>query len=293
MQRRAFLGGLAAMGSPAAPPGGIIDTHTHFYDPARPRGVPWPPKDDPVLYRTVLPAEFRALTRPLGVAGTVAIEASPWVEDNAWLLELAAFEPVIVAVVGHLEAGEPEFRGRLERFARNRLFRGIRLGGPALAAGLARRAFLTDLERLADADLSLDVLVGPELLPQVATLARRIPALRIVIDHLPYDVPPRGGLRAFADLPGVYAKVSGVLRRVDGRVVDDPSYYRGALEDLWNVFGPGRVLYGSNWPVSDRVAPYGAVLKAVSGFFAAKGAEAADRFFRDNARAAYRWLARA
>ena len=56
----------------------IIDTHTHFYDPTRPQGVPWPSKTDAALYRPVYPEEFKAIARPLGVTGTVVVEASPW-----------------------------------------------------------------------------------------------------------------------------------------------------------------------------------------------------------------------
>ena len=51
----------------------VVDTHTHFYDPTRPQGVPWPSKDDPLLYRSVLPKEFQALTKPFGVTGTVIV----------------------------------------------------------------------------------------------------------------------------------------------------------------------------------------------------------------------------
>jgi hypothetical protein len=60
----------------------LVDTHTHFYDPSRPQGVPWPPRDDKLLYRTVLPKDYRALPVPRPVTGTVVVEASPWVEDN-------------------------------------------------------------------------------------------------------------------------------------------------------------------------------------------------------------------
>ena len=68
----------------------IIDTHTHFYDPTRPQGVPWPPKENQLLYRTVLPADAQALAAPVGVTGTVVVEASAWLEDNQWILDLAA-----------------------------------------------------------------------------------------------------------------------------------------------------------------------------------------------------------
>ena len=81
-------GRAATDGLPALPPE-VIDSHTHFYDPSRPEGVPWPPPDDKVLRRTVLPAEWERVVAPLGVTGTVAVEASPWVEDTQWLLDLA------------------------------------------------------------------------------------------------------------------------------------------------------------------------------------------------------------
>ena len=91
----------------------VIDTHTHFYDPTRKEGVPWPGKADKVLYRTVLPAEYKKLAAPHGVTGTVVVEASPRVEDNQWLLDLAEDEPLIVGIVGHLSPGQRDFAANL------------------------------------------------------------------------------------------------------------------------------------------------------------------------------------
>ena len=79
MNRRQFLAASAGVAaslagcatSPSTAAIGIIDTHTHFYDPTRPQGVPWPPKGDAVLYHPILPDEFARLTKPLGV-GVVA-----------------------------------------------------------------------------------------------------------------------------------------------------------------------------------------------------------------------------
>ncbi|MEM7013931.1 MAG: amidohydrolase, partial [Verrucomicrobiota bacterium] len=59
----------------------VIDCHTHFYDPTRPEGVPWPGEGS-ALYRTVLPKHLRGLKAFRPVTGTVIVEASPWVEDN-------------------------------------------------------------------------------------------------------------------------------------------------------------------------------------------------------------------
>ena len=99
----------------------IIDCHTHFYDPTRPEGIPWPGKGTS-LYRTVLPKHLRAVKHFRCVTGTIIVEASPRVEDNAWLLDLAKDDPFVVGVVGNLTPGTVEFAGHLK--CRSRLRRG-------------------------------------------------------------------------------------------------------------------------------------------------------------------------
>jgi L-fucono-1,5-lactonase len=164
--------------------GMIIDTHTHFYDPTRPQGVPWPGQGDRLLNRKVLPEEYKKLAEPLGVTGTVVVEASPWLEDNQWVLDLADREPFIVGFVGHLTPGGDGVGQHLARFAKNRLFRGIRVGQGDIHQGLDSRGFLADVEALATHDLALDGLGGPAMLADVAKLAVDLPGLRIVIDHI-------------------------------------------------------------------------------------------------------------
>ena len=119
----------------------IIDTHTHFYDPTRPQGIPWPPRNNALLYRTVQPKHHRALAEPQGVTGTVVVEASFWLEDNQYVLDLAAQDPWIVGVVGNIASDRPEFGAELDRFATNPLFRGIRVRGPTPFRGRGKRQF--------------------------------------------------------------------------------------------------------------------------------------------------------
>lgn len=301
LERRTVLGGAAAylLQPVFAAPARIIDTHVHFYDPARPQGVPWPPKEQKVLYRTVLPREFIELTRPFGVTGAIIVEASPLVEDNQWILDLVANEPFILGLVGNLQPAKPPFAADLDRLRKNRRFLGIRSGalwGRDPATEMAKAEFIRDMKRLADAGLQLDAVGGPAILPRVVQLSDAVPELRIVIDHLPFDPPPEEGprkeyqtaLRELGRRPKVFAKVSSVLRRRDGKVSSELGDYKASLDELWEVFGPDRVIYGSNWPVSDLVAPYGSVFKVVQEYFTAKGAEAAEKYFFRNALAAYR-----
>lgn len=111
----------AAMNAVAAPIP-IIDTHTHFYDPTRAQGVPWPPRTDNVLFRPRLPADFAAHHGALNVVGTVVVEASDRIEDNQWILDLAPANPEIVGFVGNLVPGRPEFADNLSRFTADPIF---------------------------------------------------------------------------------------------------------------------------------------------------------------------------
>ena len=283
----------------------IIDTHIHLFDPTRPQGVPWPEKNDTVLYKPALPDRYRKIAAPLGITGAIEIEASPWLEDNQWVLDIAARDPIVVGTVGDIEPGKSGFGRNLDRFHRNPLFRGIRYGnlwGRDLATELSKPDFVTDLKLLADAGLVLDTAnQTPALIAAAVRVTDLVPKLRVVIDHLPQLDPPSEpkALRAYqADLrelgkrPQVYVKISQVLRRVDGRVPTDLNFYRSRLEHLSAIFGEDRLLYGSDWPNSDQWGTYSQVLSVVREYFMAKGKTAAEKYFWKNSAAAYRWVKR-
>jgi len=111
-----------------AAPFPIIDTHIHLFDTERPQGVPWPAKDNAILYKPALPARYRKLAEPLGITGAIELECSTWLEDNQWVLDIAAKDKIIVGTVGNLEPGKPDFRKNLDRFHKSPLFLGIREG---------------------------------------------------------------------------------------------------------------------------------------------------------------------
>ncbi len=306
VNRRTFLGVTAGLGlagttvEAASIP--IIDTHIHLFDIGRPQGVEWPDKNNSVLYKTALPERYRKIAVPLGITGAIEVECSTWLEDNQWVLDIAAKDTIIVGTVGNLEPGRPDFRKNLDRFRGNPLFRGIRyrnLSGRNLGAELSKPACVSDLKALADAGLVLDTS------PQVADVVRctdLVPNLRVVIDHHPQFSPPteaaalktyQSALREIGKRPQVYVKISEVLRRVDGKVPTDLNFYRARLDELFGVFGENRVLFGSDWPNSDQWAEYPQVLSVVREYFGAKGPAIAEKYFWKNSAAAYRWVKRA
>ncbi len=308
MNRRTFLSGAAALSVRAAQtstPVPIIDTHIHLFDTTRPQGVPWPDKKDKVLYQPALPPRYRALAKPLGVTGAIEVECSPWVEDNQWVLDVAATDKMIVGTIGDLEPGKPDFQGQLDKLRKNPLFRGIRYGnlwGRNIGEELPHPQFVSGLKHLAAAGLVLDTANPDEaLIAAMLRVTDKVPDLRIVIDHLPRLEPPaearalrayQGNLRELAKRPQVYVKVSGVLRRVNGRVPDDLNFYKPRLDELWDIFGSDRLIYGSDWPNSDLWGPYEKELRIVREYFTTKGTAASEKYFWKNSVAAYRWIKR-
>jgi L-fuconolactonase len=251
-----------------------------------------------LLYRPVLPPEFERLARPLGVAGTVVVEASPWEEDNQWVLDLARREPVILGLVGHLKPGQPGFQAQLKRFAANPRFRGVRTGLWDIKVQPANPDFVNDLRDLAQQGLALDLLVGPDQLSVVAELAAKVPEFIMVIDHcanvrVDGGTPPGSwttGIRSVARQANVQMKMSGLVEgtgRTDGFAPRATEYYRPVLDVIWEAFGEERLLFGSNWPVSARFADYATVLQIARSYVEARGKRAADRVLRLNAQRVY------
>ena len=295
MTRRSFIvAGVYASLAPAVDGAAenieCIDTHTHFYDPSRPGGIAWPPKDATELYRTVLPAEYRTLAAPLGIAGTVVVEASPVVADNEWLLELAAKEPFIYGVVGHVKPGRTGFAADLARYAAQPKFRGARVGGwDTKLEGPAPRSAATSGPSWGAGWPSMRV---------IEALAKAMPDLRIIINHCagakftgqPPDEAWSDGVRRCAANANVFMKVSALAEQTGKKganVPADIAFYEPTLEVLWDAFGEDRLLFGSNWPVSAVAAPLSTVHRLAADFARSKGPAVMTKIMRTNAIKAY------
>jgi predicted TIM-barrel fold metal-dependent hydrolase len=295
----------------------IIDCHIHLFDRTRSQNAfpggrkgpdaakGGPPKGGPPRRSVMTPALYREIAMPQGIKGAIAIEASPRLEENDWVLETIEKDTIMVGYIGDLEPDKPEYGQYLEKYHRNPLFLGIRYGtlwNRDLGKMLSNPDFVSGLKLLAQAGMVLETAnQTPGLIDATVRTTDKVPELRIVIDHLPQMEPPgdaaeRGAyernLRELAKRPQVWLKVSEVIRRVDGQVPTDPNFYKPRLDELFGIFGEDHVLFGSDFPNSDQWGTYETVMSLVRPYFVAKGRAIAEKYFWRNSVPAYRWVKR-
>ena len=280
----------------------MIDTHIHLYDTTRKDGVPWPPKEDKVLYKPHLPEEFKEVSKPTGLTGVIIVEASDRPEDNRWVLDLVKGDGYFVGFVGNIDPYAADFAEQLGDLRKDRRVVGIRArnGSEKKAIDYADPKFLDSMRELAKNNLSVDILVnggGVDAVKQVDQLARTIPELHIIVDHvLGYDFDGKAAnpdwvaaVEKLAENKNVWCKISGLYQRsVPQPAPHDLSHYSSVLDVLWENLGSERLIFGSNWPCTKASGDYTSFVKLVNEYFSAKGQEACERYFWKNAAEAYR-----
>jgi L-fuconolactonase len=137
------------------------------------------------------------------------------------------------------------------------------------------------------------------LLEAILRISDAVPALRIVLDHLPALDPPSedqaaydAALRAIGKRPQIFVKLSEIIHRVNGQVSIDLGAYRARLDTRVGVFGEDRILFGSDWPNSDGVAPIDQVFAIAKHYFREKPRVVAEKYFWKNSVAACKWIRR-
>ncbi|WP_428029405.1 amidohydrolase family protein [Ancylobacter sp.] len=238
-----------------------IDAHQHFWRIAD-RAGQWPPADLAPIHRDFGPEDLQPLLATAGIVGTVLVQTMERAADTAYMLGLADRHSFIRAVVGWTDLKAPDAPGAIARLAGHARLKGLRpmlqdiadddwIADPALAPAIAA---------MVAHDLAFDALVLPRHLRPLLAFAARYPSLRIVIDHGAKPLIGEGrisgwrrDLAALASLPNVCCKLSGLLTEADGR---GAVAVRPYAETLLDLFGPGRLIFGSDWPVLRLAGDY-------------------------------------
>ena len=233
----------------------VVDTHVHYWQLEQFEHPPF--ESGSILHRDFLPQHIKPSMDGCGVQRTLAVQALSSVEATRWLLKLAGKRTYIGGVVGWVDLTSPDVGRTLDELATDPNFKGVRhpVENDPQPDWLVREDVLRGLNELSQRNLPYDLLVKPPHLPQVLTVAERVPDLRMVVDHIakpPIQDGTRDGwvrdLAEVARLPSVYCKLSGMITEADHKNWT-PADLKPYIDTVLDLFGEDRVMFGSDWPV--------------------------------------------
>ncbi len=234
-----------------------IDAHHHVWD-LTVRDQPWT-AELPALRRSFTVADLRPSLTRHGINATVVVQTVCVAEETPELIALAASEPAIAGVVGWVDLTAADVTDALARLMEapgGELLVGVRhqVQEEPDPLYLTRADVRGGLRAVAEAGLVYDLLVRPHQLPAAVDTARAMPELRFVLDHAGKPDVARAptpewlaALREFAALDNVTVKLSGLTSEAPAAWTS--VMLRPFADALLTSFGPGRMMFGSDWPV--------------------------------------------
>lgn len=244
-------------------PGPIaIDAHQHFWSVSR-DDYGWLTPDSGALYRNYGPGDLAPLLEAAGIGATILVQAAPSIAETRYLLEIAARTPFVAGVVGWADFTAASAVTAIGALAADPLLVGLRPMVQDIEDDdwLLRRDLAPAVAAMAEHQLVLDALVLPRHLPRLAAFLDRYPDLTVVVDHgaKPFISdgildPWRADMAAIAARPGTFCKLSGLATEAGPDWSAET--LRPYVEHLLTVFGPARLLWGSDWPVLTNAGSY-------------------------------------
>jgi L-fuconolactonase len=275
----------------------IVDAHQHIWDPARAR-YDWLTGSGSAIERPFGIDEAIAELRSAGIDRTVLVQAADNDEDTELMLEAAAAHREVAGVVAYVPLERPQRAAeRLAQLRANPVVVGVRalIHDQPDPDWLLRPDVDEGLGVLEAADVPFDlVAVLPRHLEVLGTVGERHPGLRIVIDHL--SKPPIGLaerepwwslIARSAENPRVFAKVSGLYSATADPAAWTPEQVAPYFERAVEVFGPGRLMYGGDWPVSITAGGYARTWAALSALAESLGPDGRDALLHGTAQSFY------
>jgi L-fuconolactonase len=276
-------------------PADRIDAHHHLWKYS-PEEYPWMAANMDAIRRDFLPSDLAAVMRESGIGGVVTVQARQTLEETRWLLDLAAAHDYIRGVVGWVPLVEPTVARDLERFAGSPKLKAVRhvLHDEPDDFYMLRDDFNRGVSLAAGFGLAYDILIFERHLPQTIEFVDRHPDQVFVVDHVAKPrirdrmiSPWRERMAELAKRGRVYCKLSGMATEADwGSWTEED--LRPYMDVVLSVFGPERLMFGSDWPVILLASPYRRWADAVAGAISRLSDAEQARIMGGTAREAYR-----
>lgn len=250
----------------AGPRSPTIDAHHHYWQVAA-EEQSWRTSAHGAIDRDYGPEDLAPELAGTGVDATVLMQSVDSPAENDRLAAYAGSAPSVAGVVGWLPMSDPEAaRRELGRTGDGAGWCGVRcLVARDPLEWLATPTAVALFRDLAARGLAWDVVpITPEQVAAVLGLARAVPELKVVVDHLARPPLDTGGWQPWADqvaelaaCPGVALKVSVGIDALTAWPAWQPTTLHPYVSHVFQAFGPRRLMLASNWPVVLLRAGYG------------------------------------
>jgi len=272
----------------------IIDAHQHFWRLDR-GDYDWLTPDFAQLYRDFSPGDLADSLNTCGVEGTVLVQAAPTEAETVFMFGLAQETPWVLGVVGWVDMSAADAPDRLAALVENGwgLLKGVRpmVENIADPEWLLHRDLDPAFQALVTLGLTFDALITPQHLPYLYKRVMQYPDLKVVINHAAKPSIRSGGhqnwLKAMtpvAQHKNVWCKLSGLLTEAPAQ---DFESVRPYSDDLIALFGPDRLMWGSDWPVLNMATNYERWFNYAHSLVADLDSEAQSKIFGHTAQKFY------
>lgn len=248
-----------------------IDAHQHFWKYNK-EEYGWIDDSMSILRRDFLPQDLVLELRENTIDFTVAIQARQSLQESNWLIELAEQNGFIKGVVGWVDLRNDFVERDIENLCQHKKFKGVRHihQDEEDSLFMFRKDFLAGINKLKKFGLTYDILIFPRQIKYVTELVNKFPDQLFVVDHIAKPFIKKGQLQPWKDYMHQLAKADNVYCKLSG-MVTEASWDRWKSEDfvpyieaILEMFGPARLMFGSDWPVSTVAARYEEVLCIVT-----------------------------
>ena len=257
-----------------------IDSHQHFWDLDR-LSYPWMPPAPSPLLQNFLPRNLKPALDRNRFDGSIAVQATTQPEEAAWLLNLAEENAFILGVVAWVDLTSPGLGHILDHLQVHAKFKGVRhpVHDEPDDRWLLRAEVVEGLRELERRGIPYDLLLRPRHLPVVVELVERVPDLPMVIDHIAKPMIAQRVMDGWAEDMERIAKIPHIHVKLSGMVTEaNPAKWsaedlRPYVQHVLRLFGPDRLMFGSDWPVC---LPAGSWKEVLAAFTQALGAQSID-----------------
>lgn len=275
----------------------MIDAHFHCWQLAR-NDYGWLTPELAPIYRDVSVADWQQQAQAWGVRAGVLVQAAPTTQETAFLLRQAQSNPAVLGVLGWIDMLAPDAVQQVARCAEQPLLKGLRpmLQDLSDPDWILQPAIQPVLSAMAQAGLVFDALITPVHLPRILALTQAHPDLTVVVDHGAKPVIDAKALPAWAQAMAQLANATPadkVVCKMSGLWTEAPKgqpveVVRPWCEALLAIWGPERLLWGSDWPVLEMAGAYGAWRTLSLEVLSPLSPQQKNAVLGDNARRIYR-----